>query len=238
VDDFYVAAPGETAAPVPDGPRLCQGDDMRVVHDMFLWGYARAPGLVRGVVAGDTARSELVGQWLGDLDATLHVHHESEDTLLWDRIEGRAPGCALHVGQMRAHHARVQELLHEAEPLLAAWRRTADTEVGGRLADAYERILAVLTVHLRREVVEMVPVAERVLTQQEWDQLGEHSMKAIPRSRLMPQVGFMITASPEHGPGLLDDAPRPVRWLYRLVGRRQFERTFAGLFPDEPVPRT
>jgi hypothetical protein len=238
VTDFYVAAPGETAPPVPDGPRLCQGDDMRIVHNAFLWGYERAPGLVRGVAAGDTARSELVGRWLADLDATLHVHHESEDTLLWDRLEGRAPACALHVGQMRAHHARVQELLREAEPLLTRWRATADPGTGDRLADAYERMLAVLTVHLRREVVEMIPVVEKVLTEAEWAELGEHSMGAIPRSRLLPQLGFLITASPDAGPSFLAGAPRPVRWMYRLVGRRQFERTFRGLFPGEPVPRT
>ncbi len=38
---------------------------------------------------------------------SVHTHHESEDELLWDKLEQRAPACALHVGQMRAHHAQV-----------------------------------------------------------------------------------------------------------------------------------
>ena len=29
-----------------------------------------------------------------DLDATLHTHHDSEDSLLWDKLEQRAPACA------------------------------------------------------------------------------------------------------------------------------------------------
>lgn len=116
----------------------------------------------------DVARSEFLGQWLADLDATLHTHHESEDELLWGKLEQRAPTFALHVGQMRAHHAQVTELLTEAGPLLARWRVTADPAVGDQLADAYEQMLDVLRVHLRREVVEVIPVAERVVTKDEW----------------------------------------------------------------------
>ncbi len=160
----YVSLPGESAPPVPDGPKLCNGDDMRILHNAFLWAYAEAPGLVRGAPGGDVARSEFLGQWLADLDATLHTHHESEDELLWGKLEQRAPACALHVGQMRAHHAQVAGLLEEASPLLARWRATADPAVGEQLADAYERMLEVLKVHLRREVVEVVPVAERVMS--------------------------------------------------------------------------
>ncbi len=90
--DFYVSAPGETLPPLPDGPKLCDGTDMRVVHNAFLWGYEKAFGLVRHVPAGDTGRSEFVGQWLADLDASL--------------LEQRAPACALHVGQMRSRRRR------------------------------------------------------------------------------------------------------------------------------------
>ena len=40
----YVSLPGETAPPVPDGPMLCNGDDMRILHNAFLWAYEVAPG--------------------------------------------------------------------------------------------------------------------------------------------------------------------------------------------------
>ena len=74
---------------------------------------------------------------------------------------------------MRAHHAQVAELLEEAGPLLARWRATADPALGDQLADAYERMLEVLKVHLRREVVEVVPVAERVITGEEWAAMAD-----------------------------------------------------------------
>lgn len=237
--DFYVAEPGETAPPVPDGPQLCNGQDMRVVHNAFLWSYGRAPGLVRGVRAGDTTRSTFVGQWLADLDATLHSHHESEDELLWGQLEQRAPGCALHVAQMRAHHAQVQQLLDEAGPLLARWRESADPDEGERLASAYESMLAVLKVHLRREVVEIIPVVERVVTEQEWQRLGEHTLDAIPKSRLMPQLGILLAnLEPAERARFFSEAPGFVRVLYKTIGKRQYAKQHRALFPGEPVPPT
>ena len=237
--DFYSAAPGETSPPIPDGPRLCTGADMRVLHSAFLWGYGEAPGLVRTTPAGDLARAQFVGQWAGDIDATLHVHHQSEDELLWPRLEQRAPACALHVAQMRAHHAKVAELLERIAPLLAAWRSSADPVEGEKLARAYEDMLEVLRVHLRREVVEIVPVAEKVITQKEWDQLAEHATKVIPKSRLLPQLGSLLaSSSPAERADFMRAIPVPIRLLYRVVGRRQFERQFRLLFPGRPVPQT
>lgn len=235
----YVSLPGETAPPVPDGPKLCSGDDMRILHNAFLFAYEQAPGLVRSAPPGDTARSEFVGQWLADLDATLHTHHESEDELLWDRLVQRAPACALHVGQMRAHHAQVAKLLEEAGPLLTRWRATADPAVGEQLADAYERMLAVLKVHLRREVVEVVPVAERVVTKEEWSAIGEHSIEAIPKSRLLPQLGTLLANStPEDRKQFYAGMPFSVKVLWRVVGKRQYAKQFRQLFPGKPVPPT
>jgi hypothetical protein len=235
----YVSLPGETPPPVPGGPKLCSGDDMRILHNAFLWGYEEAPGMVRGVAAGDVARSEFLGRWLADIDASLHAHHESEDLLLWDKLEQRAPACALHVGQMRAHHAEVAALLEEAGPLLASWRTTADPTVGAQLADAYERVLEVLKVHLRREVVEVIPVAERVVTKAEWTAMADHSMGVIPKSRLLPQLGMLLAnATPADRKDFYAGMPLSVKVLWRLVGKRQYAQQFRQLFPGRPVPPT
>lgn len=237
--DFYSAAPGEVQPPIPEGPSLCSGSEMRVVHNTFLWCYERAPGLIRTTPPGDIERAAFVARWIGDLDATLHDHHHSEDELLWDRIEERAPACALHVGQMRAHHAKVAELLEQVDPLLGSWRASANPDQGEALARAYEDLLGVLRVHLRREVVEIVPVAEKVLTQKEWDLLGEHATSSIPKSRLLPQLGYLLfNCSPEERVQFMRGIPLPIRLLYRVVGRRQFARQFRELFPGEPVPQT
>jgi hypothetical protein len=235
----YVSMPGETVPPVPDGPKLCDGDDMRILHNAFLWAYQEAPGMVRSVAAGDMARSEFLGEWLTVLDASLHTHHESEDELLWDKLEQRAPACALHVGQMRAHHAQVAALIEEAGPLLARWRATADPAVGEQLADAYARMLEVLKVHLRREVVEVIPVAERVVTKREWTAMADHSMRVIPKDRLLPQLGMLLANStPADRQRFYAGMPLSVKVLWRLMGKRQYAKQFRLLFPGRAVPPT
>lgn len=235
----YASLPGEVPPPVPDGPRLCSGDDMRILHNAFLWGYEQAPELVRAVLSGDTNRSKFVGEWLSNLDKTLHSHHESEDLLLWEKLEKRSPSCALHVGQMRAHHAQVASLLDDASPLLEHWTTTADTRIGEQLAEAYERLLEVLKVHLRREVVEVVPIAEKVLTAEEWEAIGEHSRAAIPKSRLLPQLGMLFAnSSPEDRAAFYATMPAAVKFLWKVSGRRQYKHEYEHLFPGEPIPET
>ncbi len=235
----YASLPGETTPPIPEGPKLCTGDEMRVLHNAFFWGYQQAPGLVRSVAPADTKRSGVVGQWLADLDATLHVHHEGEDQLLWDKLSTRAPACALHVEQMRAQHSQVAELLAVSGPLLAEWTTSADPQQREQLAVAYERMLAVLLVHLRWEVVEMVPVAEKVVTQREWSELGKHGVGAVPKSRLLPQLGLLLAcSSPADRAYFFASLPVPVKVLWRLTGRRQFAKQYRELFPGQPVPET
>jgi hypothetical protein len=133
----------------------------------------------------------------------------------------------------------VAALLEEASPLLARWRATADPAVGEQLADAYERMLDLLKVHLRREVVEVVPVAERVVTTEEWTAMGDHSVNAIPRSRLLPQLGMLLANStPADRKPFYAGLPLSVKVLWRLVGKRQYAKQFRLLFPDKPVPPT
>jgi hypothetical protein len=160
--DFFTLQPGETAAPLPPGPVLCTGTaGMRRIHRFFLWAYDEAPGLVRSAAAGDTARAAYVGEVLGNFDKVLHIHHEGEDLLMYPQMEERAPACALHIGQMLEQHRQVTQRLGNIEPVRLRWMQTADAETGQELADRYEDLKAVLNVHLRREVTEVMPVVDR-----------------------------------------------------------------------------
>jgi hypothetical protein len=146
--------------------------------------------LVRGASAGDVARSEFLGQWLADLNAALHTHHESEDGLLWDKLEQSA--CLRAACRPDARAARTgRGAARRGEP--APRPVACDGRPGGRrtAADAYERMLDVLKVHLRREVVKDVPVAERVVGAEEWTAMAEHSRGVIPKSRLQLQLGML-----------------------------------------------
>lgn len=213
--------------------RGCDTSDILLVHRIFRWGYREMPALVRAAPAGDLERAETVGAAVALVDRALHVHHEGEDQFLWDRLERREPGCAMHVDVMKAQHARVAELLDVADGLLAEWRPTADTEVGERLAASLDDIGTTLGVHLGREEADVIPIVARVLTQAEWDEIGEHARGEFPKETVPVQMGLMIDAVPasEREAWLRGNLPMPVRALWVLLMRRKYTAWQRSLFP-------
>lgn len=240
MSDFFTMRPGETAAPVPDGPVLCSASAaMRRIHRVFLWAYDEAPGLVRSAADGDTTRAAYVGDVLGTFDRLLHVHHEGEDELMYPKLAERAPACALHVGQMLAQHREVAALVAEITPVRERWMLTADPAAGAELAGRYEHLSQVLQTHLRREVTEVTPAVEKVLTAEEFDALASHGVDAFETKVVLAYLGMILATNP---PGereeFFKDIPLPIRIAYRLVGRRLYRRQYAALFPDRDIPAT
>ncbi|MCC3264671.1 hemerythrin domain-containing protein [Arthrobacter gengyunqii] len=238
--DFFTAQPGETAAPLPPGPILCTGSaGMRRVHRFFLWAYDEAPGLVRSTDTGDTARAAYVGAVLGNFDGVLHIHHEGEDLLMYPPLAGRAPGCALHIAQMLEHHRQVGERLDRIEPVRQRWMETAGAEDSEELADLYEGLSALLKVHLRREVTEVMPVVDRVLSEKEMDAVGQHGIEQFDKKFLVGYLGMMMATNPlDDQKAFFKEIPAPVRLAYRLVGRRMYRRQYSTLFPGRKIPET
>jgi hypothetical protein len=238
--DFFTMHPGETAAPVPPGPVLCTGTaGMRRIHRVFLWAYDEAPGLVRSAAPGDTARAAYVGEVLGNFDKLLHIHHESEDELMYPQLSERAPACALHVGQMLEQHRQVTQRLENIEPVRLRWMETADAETGQELAERYEDLKAVLNVHLRREVTEVMPAVDKVMTQKEMKAAAEHGSSQVSNKFLVGYLGMVLaTNPPADRKELFKEIPAPVRLAYRLIGRRMYRRQYSTLFPGRPVPET
>jgi iron-sulfur cluster repair protein YtfE (RIC family) len=212
---------------------------MRRIHRFFLWAYGETPTLVRSVQAGDTARAAYVGDVLGNFDKVLHLHHEGEDQSMYPQLAERAPACALHVEQMLEQHRQVTERLESIEPLRLRWMGTADAEAGRELAERYEDLKAVLDVHLRREVTEVMPVVDRVLTEKEMQEAGKHGIDQLDKKFLVGYLGMVLSANPlQEQKEMFKEIPAPVRLGYRLIGRRMFRKHYTTLFPGRPVPKT
>jgi hemerythrin-like domain-containing protein len=230
----------------PDGQPLgCDTSDLIQVHRIFRWLYRELPGLVRGVPDGDVHRAAVVADYASMDFYALHLHHETEDTVLWDRLVERSPGCAPHVEHMKAQHAQVAAELAEVEPLVAPWRATADADARERLAVGVERVRDTLIGHLGREEEEIVPVAGSVLTQAEWDEMGEHARagmqaakKELPRDMMAIEFGLMVATIPEaeRPAWMKENLPAPLRLLYSLIFKRRYERAMDELYGGQPVP--
>lgn len=239
-DDFFTLREGETTAPIPAGPVLCQASAaMRRVHRVFLWAYDEAPGLVLSVTAGDRERSAYVGEVLGNFDKLLHVHHEGEDLLMYPKLAARAPACALHVEEMLGQHATVAERLAAIAPVREEWKRTADPASGEDLAAKYESLSALLRIHLRREVTEVTPAVEKVITVKELEEMASHGVDAFDKKVVLAYLGMILaTNPPEEQREFIKDVPLPIRLVYRFVGRGLYRKQYATLFPGREIPKT
>jgi hemerythrin-like domain-containing protein len=236
--------PSSGAMPAGQEPG-CDTSGLILVHRIFRWLYRELPGLIREVRPGDTARSKIVGRYAHLDFFALHMHHETEDLALWDRLTTRDPGCALHVDQMRAQHAEVAAQLAGIEPKLEPWVASADPEMGEAFARDVEGLRDTLLKHLGQEEYEIMPVAGAVLSQQEWDWMEEHTRSTLAKHRkelgrdiMALQAGLLIASVPEdeRAEWMRANIPAPLRLLYSLLLKRQYDRAMRDLYPDRPVP--
>ncbi|HEX7835207.1 MAG TPA: hemerythrin domain-containing protein [Pseudolysinimonas sp.] len=223
----------------------CDTSGLILVHRIFRWLYRELPVLVREVKPGDVERAEVVGIYAKLYFYALHLHHETEDVMLWDRLTARSPGCAVHVDQMRAQHADVAGQLGRIEPQLAPWVASADAGLRDALAGDIEHLRDTLLPHLGQEEQDIMPVAGEVMSQEEWDELETHTRaelmrhrKEIPRDALSLQLGFLLASVPEaeRDEWYRKNVPAPVRLLYALLMKRRYDAAMKELYPDRPVP--
>lgn len=145
----------------------------------------------------------------------------------------------LHIGQMLEQHRQVTQRLEEIEPLRLRWMETADAEDGKELAERYEALSAVLNVHLRREVTELMPVVDRVMTEKEVKGVGQHGIDQFDKKFLVSYLGMVLaTNAPADRKELFKEIPPPVRLAYRIVGRQMYRKQYSTLFPGRPIPET
>ncbi|MGR2753888.1 hemerythrin domain-containing protein [Agromyces arachidis] len=243
---------GEMAEKLPSSGALphgqvpgCDTSGMILVHRIFRWLYRQLPLLVREVEPGDVERAEVVGIYAKLDFFALHLHHRTEDTVLWDRLAARDPACAVHVERMRAQHAEVASQLARIEPQLDPWLETADTGLRDAFAGDIEVLRDTLLVHLGQEEDDILPVAGAVMSQQEWDQLEAHTRAALlrhrrefPRDVLSMQLGLILASVPEaeREEWYHANVPAPIRLLNVLLMKRRFDRAMQELYPDRPVP--
>jgi hypothetical protein len=219
------------ASGAPEGaPVLCDTRDMLMIHSVFRSQFTETLRLLRAVPDGDRGRAQVLGPVVLELAEALHRHHEGEDDLLWDRLEQKAPSCAAHVATMRAQHDEVARLLTTVETTTPRWVASGTAADRDAVVAAVQAVFDALVRHLGDEESDILPVAAVTLTQGEWGELGQRGRSEIPKDRMLIQLGTILeSAAPEHRERFWRELPLPVKVLYRLIGKRQFERERARI---------
>jgi iron-sulfur cluster repair protein YtfE (RIC family) len=206
-------------------PVLTDVHDMLVAHRAFRREFTLAPRIVRDVAPGDTARAALVADHTTLILDGLHLHHSSEDELLWPKLLDRCPPDAALVQRMEAQHERVELHTERLRTALQRWRVEARPAVTEEVASTLDALRDALLEHLGEEEREILPLAARHVTQAEWDQLGQHGLGRMKKAELPLMFGMVLEeATPEETAELLSLVPAPVRLLTRFVFLPRYRR--------------
>ena len=100
------------------------------------------------------------------------LHHVKETELLFPLIRERAPEAAHVLDHLDAQHARGEGAIREIEHLLLAYEQLGTPRLQAFL-DALRRYVAFYTEHMELEEAEMLPLAERVLTDDDWQSINQ-----------------------------------------------------------------
>jgi Hemerythrin HHE cation binding domain len=199
--------------------------DMRIIHETFRRVYEESAGLVRANPTPSPGRATFLSDHIAFGLTMLHHHHEGEDQILYPLLVQRVPDHATRTEQIDREHQDVKVTIDTAQSACAAWRAAPTAESGERLASSLDNLNAALVPHLDNEEREIVPLAAVTVTQKEWDALAKHGIAAIPGNKKLIAFGMILEPlSPVDRTFMLSNAPRPVQWLYRLVGRRAWDK--------------
>jgi hemerythrin superfamily protein len=207
--------------------------EMVCVHSAFRREFAEAPALIRSVAVGDRRHAEPVAEHLQLMLTMLHHHHDGEDRLLWPKLRARAePELQPVIELMERQHAGIHGEVTQATAVLGRWRTFAHERDREHLADCFGRFSRLLEEHLAAEEEQLLPIAARWLTQEEWDELGEEGMAGIPRKQLAAVFGMIMKdGDPEVVRTMLSHAPPPVRVLLPRMAPRSYARYARRLRP-------
>lgn len=198
--------------------------DMLLVHRMLRRELGQLPDLIRSA-SGDPARAKRLAGHTGEMLGLLHHHHTGEDELLWPVLRPRVTLEGELIDRMESQHEQIAAAVAAVQADLPTWARTADPEVGERMAGVIEQAAVVLTEHLAEEESLILPLVSEHFSQSEWDALGEHGFAAIPgRRRLVILAHILEEADADERRRFLKIVPPPARVAYRVVGRRQHAR--------------
>jgi hemerythrin-like domain-containing protein len=213
-----------TTAPAA-AEQLADVRDMFVVHRSFRREFRLIPQLIREVAPGDTARAAVVAGHARLILRGLDLHHTGEDDLLWPKLLERAAPSADLIHRMEAQHHRVEQLIAELGQALPRWEAEARPAVSEEVASTFDALRDALLEHLDDEERHILPIAERHITQKEWEGLGEHGRHKVKAAELPILFGAVLEeATPDERTMMLRVVPPPVRLLVRTVFAWQYRR--------------
>ncbi len=153
----------------------------------------------------------------------LHVHHASEDEMLWPPLHAAIPAdseAGALLDALEAEHAEIDPQIEAIDTVLA----DRQSDASG-LAELVEALRISLRYHLAHEEVEGLPVIDSAITHEQWQAFGADGARRLGAdgSRFMPWV--LDGADQDVTATVLGALPPPVRQAYLT----QWQPAYAAL---------
>jgi hemerythrin-like domain-containing protein len=105
------------------------------------------------------------------------LHHAKESALLFPLLRRRSEGADAVLDKLDHDHAQGERSIRELEHLLLGWEMLGESRREA-FEQALERYVEFYLDHMRREESQVLPLAQRTLTAEDWAELdrsfGEH----------------------------------------------------------------
>lgn len=204
--------------------------EMALIHRLIRRGFEQAQGYVLAVPAGATDRAAAVAAYVRFHLDGLHAHHSTEDELIWPALHERAKLSDPLVTRMEEQHTGIHAALETVRDLLESWATAPSVAASQSLAGALGSVVERLAEHLDEEERDVVPLIAVHITQAEWDHLGKVAFsKFTPKQRFVAMGEMLEAANPAEAARMMAGLPAPIRVVWRLVGRRQYQRFIDGV---------
>ncbi len=198
--------------------------DMLIPHGMFRTGFASAGAIIARASRGDAEQTALVSSYFDNVLRFLDAHHGGEDALVWPVLTERCPAAAELLARPPGQPAAIHEPPARAGARLTAGAASGDSEDGRKLAAAMAGLGAEIEVHFGEEEAEILPVASRNMSPEEWGQLPGHAMQHFSGDKIWLILGLVFEQmTPEQLAVTLQHIPAPVVTMWNTTGRAAFE---------------
>jgi hemerythrin-like domain-containing protein len=213
-----------------NAPALTDTSDMKYMHDAFRRALEDAPGQIASVEDGDTKKAQILASYLGEVLWLLHAHHEGEDELLYPLLVVRVPESKDLFSRMESQHAAVGLRLEEAREAVERFEISGSAQDGEGLASACRSLFDEVAAHLDEEEAEVVPIASRTVTPEEWGALPAHAFSQYAGTRPWLVLGFATEMFPDDMRAqVFAHLPPPVSEMWFGFGSDAFTKEMATI---------
>jgi hemerythrin-like domain-containing protein len=187
---------------------------MYAIHKALLGALDAAPGYI-AEAGPDAARIEVIGSFYENVIEFLHVHHSSEDEVLYPFIEERCPEGRSVVERINDQHKMLYGPMDAGRSANAAWRAAPSVDNAQAVIDAIGSIAGALRPHLTDEESVVLPIATKWISPEEWGSMASHSMMSFRADKPWLMIGLVREQlDQEHRDGMLAGMPPEMRTMW------------------------